>query len=65
MDAETAIIGDSIYNVTATDGEGDIVTFSMTCDTGGSTNTDTFRMLASEFFFCLYHGTKIVLYKQN
>ncbi|KAL4231643.1 bahd acyltransferase [Mactra antiquata] len=47
VNSETAIRGDSIYNVTYTDPENDIVTFTMTCDTGGSTNTDTFRILAN------------------
>lgn len=50
IDAETAFKGDSVFNVTATDPEDDIVTFSMTCTAGGAANTDTFTILASKVF---------------
>ncbi|XP_053407276.1 fat-like cadherin-related tumor suppressor homolog [Mercenaria mercenaria] len=47
VDAETAFMGDSVFVVTATDPENEIVTFSMTCTSGGVTADDTFRILAN------------------
>ncbi|XP_060585433.1 uncharacterized protein LOC132741318 [Ruditapes philippinarum] len=45
VNAETAFIGDSVFVVTATDPENEVITFTMSCTSDGSVDTTTFRML--------------------